>query len=137
MMTQQNRTITKVEVSDLFWKDLAKWRSSKEYPAIRAGIADMVLAAARGGNGGDKNFTGGNKIWTGIRHKHLPAKLILFTMYPDGDTMRICALKKHDFYGFKNERKSRAADAAHKVRNAADRRRRQARCGIPALADAG
>lgn len=117
----QNRKITKVEVSDLFWKDLAGLRKTPNYWAIRKGIAEMIQAVSRGDPGGDKAFIGDKKGWAGILHKHLPGKIILFTMYPEESTIRLCALKKHDFYGFRNERKSRVEDAIRKVRGAAER----------------
>lgn len=112
------RTITKVEVSKLFWKDLAKWRSHKDYWTIRRQIGEMVGKVAAGEPGGDNPFSG--KLWTGIRHMHVAAKLIVFSTYTDDETLRICALKKHDFYGFKRERKSLAENAAQKIRTAAD-----------------
>ena len=115
------RTIDKIEVSDLFWKDLGLWRGHGDYFAIRKSIAEMVLLASSGTLAGDKAFTGGRAVWSGIRHKHLPAKLICFTMYPHDHTMRLCAVKKHDFYGVRNERRSRVDDAAHKIRGAAER----------------
>lgn len=113
-----SREIRKVEVTSLFWKDLADWRKHPDYWRIRSQISDMVQKAARGEPAGDKPFTGGN-LWTGIRHMHLAAKLVVFTMYPDEDTIRLCAIKKHDFYGFKNERRSLASTAAQTIRYAA------------------
>ena len=113
------RRIEKIEVSDLFWKNLAKWRKIPEYWAVRKSISDMVKKASQGLPPGDRGFHASR--WKGVSHMHLPAKLIVFTMYPNNDTLRLCALAKHDFYGFKNERKSLADNAARKVLQAADR----------------
>lgn len=112
------RKITKVEISKLFWKDLAKARNNPDYWTIRKQIGEMVSKAAAGEPGGDNPFSG--KRFSGIRHMHVAAKLIVFTTYPDDDTMRICALKKHDFYGFKRERKGMAEKAAQKIWNASN-----------------
>ena len=59
------------------------------------------------------------QVWEGISHMHVAAKLIVFLTYPDADTVRLCALKKHDFYGFGSEKKSVAGDAARKIHNTA------------------
>lgn len=113
-----NRKITKVEVSALFWRDLDDWRKHAEYHKIRGAIGDMVERVMRGEPGGDLPFQG-LSTWGGVRHMHVGAKLVVFTAYPDNDTLRICALKKHDFYGFKRERKSMAVNAAHVILRAA------------------
>lgn len=115
-MTQ--RRITKVEASPLFWKDLADWRKHPEYVKIRGNIGGMVARLMRGEPGGDVGFQGLH-LWDGIKHLHVGAKLVVFTAYPQEDTLRICALKKHDFYGFKKERKSLAGNAASVVHRAA------------------
>lgn len=110
--------VTKIEVSSLFWRDLAEWRTHKEYFSVRARIAELVLRAGAGEPAGDVPFTGRKEVWDGIGHAHVGNKLTLFTTRPDGDTLRLCAVKKHDFYGFRNERKGRANDAARKIHNA-------------------
>ncbi len=110
--------VTKIEVSSLFWRDLAEWRNHKEYFSVRARIAELVLRAGAGEPAGDVPFTGRKEVWEGIGHTHVGNKLTLFTTRPDGDTLRLCAVKKHDFYGFRNERKGRANDAARKIHNA-------------------
>lgn len=112
------KKISKVEVSALFWKDLDDWRRHPEYAKIRANIAGLVERVLRGEPGGDVGFTG-LSAWEGVKHMHVGQKLIVFTAYPQDDTLRICALKKHDFYGFKRERKSMAANAASVVLRAA------------------
>lgn len=114
----KHRVIRKVEVSSLFWKDLNDWRKHPEYAKIRANIGAMVSSVMRGEPGGDISFRGLD-AWEGVRHLHVGSKLILFTAYPDDETLRICALKKHDFYGFKRERKSMANNAANVVLRAA------------------
>lgn len=113
----KQRIIKRVEVSSLFWKDLGDWRKHPEYPKIRASIGQFVANVMRGEPGGDISFAGLNS-WDGVRHLHVPAKLILFTAYPDDSTVRICALKKHDFYGFKRERKSMSHNAVRVVHRA-------------------
>lgn len=110
--------ITKIEISALFWRDLAEWRTHKEYFSVRARIAELVLRAGAGEPAGDVPFNGRKEVWEGIGHTHVGNKLTLFTTRPDGDTIRLCAVKKHDFYGFRNERKGRANDAARKIHNA-------------------
>ncbi len=110
--------VTKIEVSSLFWRDLAEWRNHKDYFSVRARIAELVLRAGAGEPAGDVPFTGRKEVWEGIGHTHVGNKLTLFTTRPDGDTLRLCAVKKHDFYGFRNERKGRANDAARKIHNA-------------------
>lgn len=110
--------VTKIEVSSLFWRDLAEWRNHKEYFSVRARIAELVLRAGAGEPAGDVPFTGRKEVWDGIGHAHVGNKLTVFTTRPDGDTLRLCAVKKHDFYGFRNERKGRANDAARKIHNA-------------------
>jgi len=110
--------VTKIEVSSLFWRDLAEWRTHKEYFSVRTRIAELVLRAGAGEPAGDVPFTGRKEVWDGIGHAHVGNKLTLFTTRPDGDTLRLCAVKKHDFYGFRNERKGRANDAARKIHNA-------------------
>lgn len=112
--------VTKIEVSALFWRDLSSWRNHASYFAVRAKIAEMVLRAARGEPAGDAPFSGRKALWAGIGHAHVGNKLTLFTMRPEDDTLRLCALKKHDFYGFRSERRSQAETAALKIRNAAD-----------------
>ena len=112
------KKISKVEVSALFWKDLDDWRRHPEYAKIRANIAGLVERVLRGEPGGDVGFTG-LSAWDGVKHMHVGQKLIVFTAYPKDDTLRICALKKHDFYGFKRERKSMAANAARVILRAA------------------
>lgn len=114
-MTQ--RQVKKIEVSALFWKDLDSWRKHPDYQKIRANIGDFVNKVMRGQPGGDVNFKG-NPLWEDVRHLHVGSKLIAFMRYTDDDTLRICALKKHDFYGFKNERKSMAGNAARVILNA-------------------
>jgi hypothetical protein len=109
---------TKIEVSALFWRDLAEWRTHKDYFSVRARIAELVLRAGAGEQAGDTPFNGRKLLWEGVGHAHVGNKLTLFTTRPDGDTLRLCAIKKHDFYGFRNERKGRANDAARKVHNA-------------------
>jgi hypothetical protein len=110
--------VTKIEVSSLFWRDLAEWRTHKEYFSVRARIAELVLRAGAGEPAGDVPFTGRKEVWDGIGHAHVGNKLTLFTTRPDGDTLRLCAVKKHDFYGFRSERKGRANDAARRIHNA-------------------
>lgn len=110
--------VTKIEVSSLFWRDLAEWRTHKEYFSVRARIAELVLRAGAGDPAGDVPFTGRKEVWDGIGHAHVGNKLTLFTTRPDGDTLRLCAVKKHDFYGFRSERKGRANDAARRIHNA-------------------
>lgn len=110
--------VTKIEVSSLFWRDLAEWRTHKEYFSVRARIAELVLRAGAGEPAGYVPFNGRKGVWDGIGHAHVGNKLTLFTTRPDGDTLRLCAVKKHDFYGFRSERKGRANDAARKVHNA-------------------
>lgn len=110
--------VTKIEVSSLFWRDLSEWRTHKEYFPVRSRIAEMVMRAAAGGPAGDTPFNGRKAVWDGIGHAHVGNKLTLFTTRPDGETLRLCAVKKHDFYGFRTERKGRAIDAARKVHNA-------------------
>lgn len=114
----RQRVIRKVEVSSLFWKDLDDWRRHPDYAKIRGNIGAMVAAVMRGEPGGDLPFRGLD-AWEGVRHLHVGSKLVLFTAYPDEETVRICALKKHDFYGFKRERKSMANNAANVVLRAA------------------
>lgn len=96
------RKIKKVEVSSLFWNDLSDWRKHPGYPKIRADIGGMVSKMMRGEFAGDSPFR--NKVWEDVRHLHVSSKLIVFLTYPDEETVKICALKKHDFYGFKNNR---------------------------------
>lgn len=110
--------IKKIEVSPLFWKDLADWRKLPEYPKIRANIGAFVAAITRGESGGEMGFRG-VKMWEDIKHLHVGSKLVLFTKTTDEDTIRICALKKHDFYGFKRERKSMAGNAVGVILRAA------------------
>ena len=117
-MTAPIKTITRVEISSLFWDDLTDLRSHPDYRKLRASIAATIQSMARGENAGDRAFQG-RDIWGSIRHKHIGSKLILFLVYPDADTVRLCAIKKHDFYGFRRERKSRVEDAARKIGNAA------------------
>lgn len=111
-MTQ--RTIRRVEVSSLFWRDLDDWRRHPDYDRIRADVAGMVGRMMRGEPAGDAPFRGAS-FWGGVRHMHVAAKLIVFLTYPDEETVRLCAIKKHDFYGFRSERKSLAANAASVV----------------------
>lgn len=114
------RKITKVEISPLFWKDLAEWRTHRDYRLIRRHIAEMVGRLSRGESGGDLPMK--NKVvWGGIRHMHVPASLVVFTSYPDPDTVRICALKKHDWYGYGSQRTNIEATAGKKLRNAAEK----------------
>jgi hypothetical protein len=110
--------VTKIEISSLFWRDLGEWRTHKDYFSVRARIAEMVMRAGAGEPAGDAPFNGRKELWDGIGHTHVGIKLTLFTTRPDGDTLRLCAVKKHDFYGFRSERKGRANDAARKVHNA-------------------
>lgn len=110
--------VTKIEVSSLFWRDLSEWRTHKEYFSVRSRIAELVMKAAAGEPAGDAPFNGRKAVWEGIGHAHVGNKLTLFTTRPEGDTLRLCAVKKHDFYGFRNERKGRANDAARKIHNA-------------------
>lgn len=110
--------VTKIEVSSLFWRDLSEWRTHKEYFSVRSRIAELVMKAAAGEPAGDAPFTGRKAVWDGICHAHVGNKLTLFTTRPEGDTLRLCAVKKHDFYGFRKERKGRANDAARKIHNA-------------------
>ena len=108
------KPITKVEVAGLFWKDLADWRTHPDYDEIWRDIARIVLRRAKGVDGGDAPFTGGDR-WGGIHHAHITSKLIVFTGYPEEGTLKLCALTKHDAYGFRNERKSLAANFAAKM----------------------
>jgi len=108
----------KIEISSLFWRDLSEWRTHKEYFSVRARIAELVLRAGAGEPAGDTPFNGRKLLWEGVGHTHVGNKLTLFTTRPDGETLRLCAVKKHDFYGFRNERKGRANDAARKIHNA-------------------
>ena len=110
--------VTKIEVSALFWRDLAEWRTHKEYFSVRSRIAELVMKAAAGEPAGDTPFNGRKAVWDGVGHAHVGNKLTLFTTRPDGETLRLCAVKKHDFYGFRKERKGRTNDAARKVHNA-------------------
>lgn len=110
--------VTKIEVSSLFWRDLAEWRTHKEYFSVRARISELVLRAGAGEPAGDVPFNGRKEVWDGIGHAHVGNKLTLFTTRPEGDMLRLCAVKKHDFYGFRSERKGRANDAARRVHNA-------------------
>jgi len=110
--------VTKIEVSSLFWRDLSEWRTHKEYFSVRSRIAELVMKAAAGEPAGDTPFNGRKAVWDGVGHAHVGNKLTLFTTRPDGETLRLCAVKKHDFYGFRNERKGRANDAARKIHNA-------------------
>lgn len=111
------KPITEVEVAGLFWKDLADWRRHPDYDQIRRDIARVVLRRALGADGGDAPFTGGDR-WSGIHHAHITSKLILFTGYPDETTLKLCAVTKHDAYGFRNERKSLAGNFAAKMQRA-------------------
>ncbi len=112
------RIIKKVEVSPLFWKDLSDWRKNPDYAKVRGNIGAMIGKVMRGEPGGEAPFRG-NDAWEDVRHIHVGAKLVLFATYPDEETIRICALKKHDFYGFKRERKSMATNAANVILRAA------------------
>lgn len=76
------------------------------------------MKAAAGEPAGDTPFNGRKAVWDGIGHAHVGNKLTLFTTRPEGDTLRLCAVKKHDFYGFRKERKGRTNDAARKIHNA-------------------
>lgn len=117
-MTAPLKKISKVEISSLFWDDLSDLRNHPDYRKLRENIATMVQTMARGDIAGDRAFQG-RDVWGSIRHKHIGSKLILFLTHPDADTVRLCAIKKHDFYGFRRERKSRVEDAARKIANAA------------------
>ena len=112
------RKIKKVEVSKLFWRDLDDWRKHPEYHKIRSHIGKMVEKVMNGDPGGDVPFMG-NPVWEDIRHIHVGQKLVMFTRYTDDETLRICALKKHDFYGFRRERKNQASNAAQVILRAA------------------
>lgn len=108
--------INKVAVSKLFWKDLAKWRSHPEYWTIRRKIGELVQKSAAGEDAGDRAFQ--YLKWGDVRHVHVAAKLIVFLNREDDGTLRLNALKKHDFYGFRRERKKIAEQAAKKIHNA-------------------
>jgi hypothetical protein len=111
--------VKRIEISSLFWRDLSEWRTHAEYFSVRARIAELVIRAGSGEPAGDAPFNGRKSVWDGVRHAHVGNKLTLFTIRLDGDTLRLCAIKKHDFYGFRNERKGRAHDASRKIHNAA------------------
>lgn len=116
-MSSSKPKIKSVEVCGLFWDDLEKWRTHPKYWKIRDDISNLIQAAGRGDPTGEKPFGGLKTLWKGINHTHVSAKLIVFTAR-DGDTMRLCAMKKHAFYGFKNEGTSKANKAAQVIRNA-------------------
>lgn len=113
-------SIKKVTVSPLFWSDLRDLRRSPDYVKIRGNIAKLVYLAAQGLPAGDMPFVGDKVLWKGIGHAHVGSKLTLFTTRPESDEIRICCLKKHDFYGFGSERANKAGTAARVVRNASD-----------------
>lgn len=109
--------VRKVEFSRFFWKNMADWRQHPDIGLIRRNIASVVDRRARGEMAGDVPFKGG-QAWNGILHAHVGKKLTLFTAYPSEGVMRICALTKHDFYGFGSERSSIAGNAIKKIRSA-------------------
>lgn len=111
-----NRTITKVEVSGLFWKDLSKLRNTADYWSIRKNIGQFVLKLSRGEPGGDKGFR--NPVWGSARHIHVGSNAILFNTFPEPDTLKLCALRNHAFYNFKGGRKNQDGAAAAKVNTA-------------------
>lgn len=113
------KPIKRVEVAGSFWKDLAAWRRHPDYDQIRRDIARLVLRRAQGADGGDAPFTGGDR-WAGIFHAHISSKLIVFTGYPEEGVLKLCALVKHDAYGFRNERKSLAANFAARMHRLVD-----------------
>ncbi|MCE6958500.1 hypothetical protein LAZ40_05480 [Cereibacter sphaeroides] len=99
------KPVTRIEVSSQFWKDLGEWRRHPDYWKIRRDIARIVQLRAAGEDGGDVTFTG-NDRWGGLHHAHISAKLVVFTGYPDEETLKFCAITKHDAYGFRRERKN-------------------------------
>jgi hypothetical protein len=112
-----NRTIAKVEVSGLFWKDLSKLRNTSDYWSIRKNIGQFVLRLGQGEPGGEKGFR--NSVWGDAKHVHVGSNAILFNTFPESDTLKLCALRNHAFYNFKGGRKNQDGPAAAKVATAA------------------
>ena len=112
------KPITKVEVAAGFWKDLEAWRRHPDYWAIRRDIARIVQRRAAGEDGGDIPFSGNKDSWGGLNHAHICSKLIVFTGYPEQTTLKLCAVVKHDAYGFRQERKSMANTFAARMQRA-------------------
>lgn len=112
------KPITKVEIAGTFWKDLEGWRRHPEYWTIRRDVARIVQHRAAGKDGGDNPFTGGKERWGGLHHAHITSKLIVFTGYPEEGVLKLCAITKHDAYGFRQERKSMAGTFAAKMQRA-------------------
>lgn len=110
-------SVTTVEVSPVFWKNLGEWRRTSEYGRIRADIARVVAAAAAGDNTGERAFR--NPSWGDIRHVHVASKLILFTSRPEQGVLRLCAVDLHRNYGFKGVGNGREVVAARRMSNLA------------------
>lgn len=112
--------IEKIRISSLFWDDVADWRRSGDYLEVRRNLADLVRKGVMGLPMGDLPFSGAKDLWRGINHVRINGLLTLFTVRPAEGEIMLVALKKHAFYGFRNERKTQRFNAVVKLWNAVE-----------------
>ncbi|MFX4299855.1 hypothetical protein [Pseudosulfitobacter pseudonitzschiae] len=108
-----SRTITKIEASASFWKDLEGVRKESWYGQLRQNIAEFVIEASQGNTSREKGFA--NPKLKGIMHIRLPQGMRMFHVYPKSDMMRLCLVVDHSSYGFNGKHMGREGKTADKI----------------------
>lgn len=108
-----SRTITKVEASATFWKDLEGLRKESWYGQLRRSIAEFVFEASEGNTSREKGFA--NPKLKGIMHIRLPQGMRMFHVYPENDLLRLCLVVDHSSYGFNGKHMGREGKTADKI----------------------